>query len=431
MNGLILLGMLTAICWAASHYGGKGGAGFLFVVWGLALLVLLISPPVAWVFVLGFAVLMAVLASTAVKSRRVALVFLLATTFVGLACGAIWYTRYRELAGLSDAYPAVSISELLAYEARGQRRSERDAPDYSATDANGEDHQLPPPISGELVRLEERLDNWNTPDYWRLPRRKRALARLSSIHERMVSEFSIALGFGVSRMSPGNVHREDVEIPELPYLAVPEIPELAYGETSSEINVGPERMGQDPIGQGEIAQAENENRVSPDRETLRDVHEVGVADFSNREGFGFVASREKVFGFQSHGFRNQPQLPGSGNTSSRWRIASLELVSLLKHEVPAAYVSQNLPRMDELANAPTRSLDTFETAALGQLRSGEEIVVEENAGELRMLGSLRAAKQCIECHSVSRGDLLGAFTYRLRRDDPVRNRPVAAAKPVL
>jgi hypothetical protein len=30
-----------------------------------------------------------------------------------------------------------------------------------------------------------------------------------------------------------------------------------------------------------------------------------------------------------------------------------------------------------------------------------------------MLGSLRAAKQCLDCHNVQRGELLGAFSYRL------------------
>jgi hypothetical protein len=33
-----------------------------------------------------------------------------------------------------------------------------------------------------------------------------------------------------------------------------------------------------------------------------------------------------------------------------------------------------------------------------------------------MLGSLRATKHCLQCHSGSRGSLLGAFSYRLRRD---------------
>ena len=52
-------------------------------------------------------------------------------------------------------------------------------------------------------------------------------------------------------------------------------------------------------------------------------------------------------------------------------------------------------------------LDDFESDALRRLRRGDELVVDERPDELRMLGSLRAAKQCIECHTVQRGDLLG------------------------
>jgi hypothetical protein len=403
---------------AASRCGGKLAAGFLLVIWGLALLVLLITPPLAWIFVVGFAVLMAGLAAAAVKSRRIALVSGLATTLVVLGFGGIWLSRYRELAALRDEFPAASISDRLAYETHGHNEARRDAPD-SAGEAMGDNRQDPQPIAGELARLEQRLNTGHESD-WRLSRRKYALARLSSMHEHMVSQFTIALGFGVSRMSPGIIDREHIEMPELPSLTVPERPEAPYGVESPELNVDA----------GQIVQAEIETLASPNRETLREFHEIGVADFSNPNGFGFVNSREKVFGFQPHGFRNQPKLPEAVNASSRWRIASLELVSLLKHEVPAAYQSKNLPRMDELTEAPTRPLDGFEANALGQLRSGEQIVVEEDADELRMVGSLRAAEKCTACHSVSRGDLLGAFTYRLRRDSPTRKRPAPAAKPV-
>ena len=32
------------------------------------------------------------------------------------------------------------------------------------------------------------------------------------------------------------------------------------------------------------------------------------------------------------------------------------------------------------------------------------------AGRVRVLGAIRAAKQCIDCHGGGRGDLLGAFS---------------------
>lgn len=33
--------------------------------------------------------------------------------------------------------------------------------------------------------------------------------------------------------------------------------------------------------------------------------------------------------------------------------------------------------------------------------------------------SLRASKQCLQCHKVQRGELLGAFTYELQRDPAI------------
>jgi hypothetical protein len=49
------------------------------------------------------------------------------------------------------------------------------------------------------------------------------------------------------------------------------------------------------------------------------------------------------------------------------------------------------------------------------LRIDDDLIVREEEGVHRMLGSLRAAKQCLECHSAERGKLLGAFSYVLRR----------------
>jgi len=35
---------------------------------------------------------------------------------------------------------------------------------------------------------------------------------------------------------------------------------------------------------------------------------------------------------------------------------------------------------------------------------------------MRMFGSLRAAQQCVRRHDVDRGELLGAFSYKLVRE---------------
>jgi hypothetical protein len=41
-------------------------------------------------------------------------------------------------------------------------------------------------------------------------------------------------------------------------------------------------------------------------------------------------------------------------------------------------------------------------------------------GTMRVLGALRALRQCVSCHDAERGDLLGALTYELRRAPAAR-----------
>jgi hypothetical protein len=102
----------------------------------------------------------------------------------------------------------------------------------------------------------------------------------------------------------------------------------------------------------------------------------------------------------------------------RWQIYRLELVGLLKHKEPAVYLSDFLPRMDQLRKAKTRPPTAFEQRALCQVQAGDDLVVEASANQIRMMGSLRAAKQCLACHHARRGDLLGTFSYQLRRISP-------------
>ena len=101
--------------------------------------------------------------------------------------------------------------------------------------------------------------------------------------------------------------------------------------------------------------------------------------------------------------------------AEQWEVWRLELVGLLLHEKPVAYVTEHLPRMDELGEAPTRSLDRFEMSALERLRRGEDLLYTEAPGSMRVLGAIRSVKQCVGCHGGERGDLLGAFSYTLGR----------------
>ncbi len=111
------------------------------------------------------------------------------------------------------------------------------------------------------------------------------------------------------------------------------------------------------------------------------------------------------------------------NFGSNWIVERIELISLLKHSPPVAYVTDTLPIMDELTNVPTRPLNPFEARSLEQLRTQEDITIDDRGHYIRMVGSLRASSDCLKCHDVPRGTLLGAFSYRLRAASPAPPNP--------
>jgi hypothetical protein len=143
-------------------------------------------------------------------------------------------------------------------------------------------------------------------------------------------------------------------------------------------------------------------------EPLRDLHLDSVLNFVNPRGFGWIVSRQKVAGFQAHQFNKVPQ-------AKEWKIQTLELVGLLMHEEPVVYLSDELPRMDKLRKVPTRPLNVFETAGIQRLHEGDDLFIRETSETIRMLGAVRSIDQCVKCHGGDRGDLLGAFSYRLER----------------
>ena len=52
-------------------------------------------------------------------------------------------------------------------------------------------------------------------------------------------------------------------------------------------------------------------------------------------------------------------------------------------------------------------------------RNGEDLVTDATVNRIHLLGAVRAARQCLDCHNVERGALLGAFSYELRRTPPL------------
>jgi hypothetical protein len=90
-------------------------------------------------------------------------------------------------------------------------------------------------------------------------------------------------------------------------------------------------------------------------------------------------------------------------------------MGLVVHEQAVVYPSPNLPRMEDVQNIPTRLPDAFERDGLEALKAGEDLFFRGAGDKARMLGSIRATRDCVACHGGTRGDLLGAFTYTLVR----------------
>ncbi len=155
----------------------------------------------------------------------------------------------------------------------------------------------------------------------------------------------------------------------------------------------------------------------PKLDRLAALHADALFDFLDPAGFGYVRDREHVAGFEPHQFRHMPEAPTERGAcrTEKWAVVRLQLVSLLKHDRPVVYSSNVLPSMIEANRPETRPLTAFEEKALKTLREGDDLVTESSGDRIRMMGSLRAAKQCLECHDAKRGDLLGAFSWDLQR----------------
>jgi hypothetical protein len=307
--------------------------------------------------------------------------------FDGLGGGPNGYLIKKPTAAeLLKRYPLESLANRLEYE-KGR--------DTTPTAA------MPEPAAQRLAVVEQGFTDreaWN--------RRVKSLAKL---HSNQVEQFISEDGFGVSRMMPmtAPIYLELAEASPIPFANLASLP--AGGE-GARVEL-PRTAGM----------AGAEARL-PSLEALGTFHESGRIDFLNIAGFGFVKDRDHVAGFQSHQFRQMPvvrerRVPQQvRDEEDRWAVRRLELVSLLKHEQPAVYVSDHLPRMDDLKKAQTRPLSEFERKALKSIREGEDLVAEATQNRIHLMGSLRASKQCLECHHAQRGDLLGAFSYELQRD---------------
>ncbi len=241
---------------------------------------------------------------------------------------------------------------------------------------------------------------------------------LEQLHSDEVAKFVSREGFGFSRMpQPGPT-----------FLPLPAPPELALpsAEVEPPAYEAPSRNSQRNAASSIAAV----RMPSPDKLNL--FHVASEGSFLSPQRLGYVQDRDHVAGFGGHAFMSLPRLEDQAGwgtePTEQWAIRRLELVSILKHKTPRVYVADELPNMEKLADAPTRALGDFERPALAKLAAGEDVVTHATINRIEMLGALRAHKQCMECHDVERGQLLGAFSYTLLRDPPAP-KPSAPIEP--
>jgi hypothetical protein len=212
---------------------------------------------------------------------------------------------------------------------------------------------------------------------------------LWAIHQDRTYQFARAMGFGAVRML-GMKANPDHFAPEF----VPSIPQ-ADEYVPDLVSLGDETPADRVAGFGKM-------------------HSGVVLDFVNPNGWGYVKSRTQVAGFRPHRFGRSPEV------IDRWAVTRVDLIGLLKHDKPAVYVSELLPRMDKLKDAPTREVDAFEAEGLRAVRKGDDLFARGTDKDARMVGAIRSVTQCVECHGGQRGDLLGAFSYRLTKLEAVK-----------
>jgi hypothetical protein len=356
----ILLLVVNLIAWKAKRPVGMIVAKSLAIGLAATGVCLVMLPPV-----LLQAVLVCIAALIWRARRRGPQYFLTLSCAATVVAFAIpGYFAFQQTRHLQQAYPYISIDERLPLTKKQQ---------------SGE--TLPTATANRLSELESSIDQEGSK---RFGDRRRELLR--ALHEETVQIFVNQPGFGVSRA--GGLREYVLRMGFRQQSPIPQPGTFSPSPWTSP-----------PLQRQQTAS-----------DSLLSLHQASVVDFVNPVGFGYIKDRRHVAGFQDLRISQAP-------TPDRpWTLQTLDLIGLVLHEKPTAYVSEYLPRMEELRAAPTRDLDDFESAGLLALQRGEDLFFRERENERRMLGAIRAARQCLACHEVERGDLLGAFSYRMTAD---------------
>ncbi|MGC3971278.1 MAG: hypothetical protein QM775_29230 [Pirellulales bacterium] len=191
---------------------------------------------------------------------------------------------------------------------------------------------------------------------------------LRLLHEEKVDQFVERHGFGISRMP--RVGPESLESGGSESVAPESYPELSavegsVGPVALPVIQIPRREGVRGTMPGDDLRPEFRGAANPwllpPRDQALGFHAMARLNFLSPARFGHVKNVDKVAGFEPHAFTHLPygptdlaQADKQQSRETMWKIGRLELVSLLKHETPRVYLSEHLPKMDELSSAKTR-----------------------------------------------------------------------------
>jgi hypothetical protein len=357
---VVFLLITNFIIWKSEQPAAKVlGTSFVFALVSLGLCMVMLPPVLLQAILLGM-----IVSVWGLRRWRPSVFLKLSCTATLLVYGVLSVLAWQETVRMQREFSFISIDDRLPLMP-------------SAHPAV----VLTPATADELASFETLLEEKKE---WPGQFRSSSLRRL---HEETLSAFVNQPGFGVTRMMSTR-YALRLGMRNEPPLAQPGKPFPSPWPADSFSNAPPP------------SQRDGE---------MRSLHQESMVDFVNLAGFGYIKDRQHVAGFQEHQISQVP-VP-----RDRWTLQTLDLVGLAVHEKPLVYVSDHLPRMDELRTAPTRTLDEFEAAGLPTLERGEDLYVRDRGSERRMLGAIRSTRQCLACHGGERGDLLGAFSYRLTR----------------
>lgn len=145
-------------------------------------------------------------------------------------------------------------------------------------------------------------------------------------------------------------------------------------------------------------------RMSPESQT---VYQVFRSDMDQNASNIHADDRDFLKTRESDGPR-----PGE---KTRWTVRKVQLVGLTKNPNPVVYLSDSLPKMDKVAETPTRELNEFETEALRLIRQRHELHTKADGNSIRMMAPIYAIGNCVKCHEPQ-GKMIGAFSYEIERE---------------